>query len=152
MQNIYDNSIGKVHSGAKFNVDLQKRNLKVDGKYIIKEGKYDGELGIGPCDNPLEIITQLYVRYRHSVPSARSDHKRKKYFIALPEHRLEENDMLYGEPREIAQIKLELYILIMILNDSLKWDDFAKDKWFWQSPDHKDLVILKEWIEPNKNN
>lgn len=151
MENIYNESIRKVHNGAKFRVDFQKRNLKVDGKYVIKQGEYEGDLGIDPCDNPLETITLLYVKYRHSIPSARSDSKRRNYFIALPEYKLEEDDMLYGEQRELAQIKLELYILIMILNGSLKWNDFAKDKWFWQSPDHKDLIILKDWIESNTN-
>lgn len=152
MQNIYNDAIEKVHRGARFTINFQKRNLKVSGKYLIKEGKFEGDLGIKPCNNPLETITKLYVRYRHSIPSARSDYKRKNYFIALPEHKLEEDDMLYGEPREVAQIKLELYVLIMVLNGSLKWGDFAKDKWFWQSPEHKDLVILKEWIEPNVTN
>ena len=59
--------------------------------------------------------------------------------------------MLYGEPRETAQISLELYVLGVILNGSLQWDKFAKDKWFWQSPNVKELVILKEWIEPITN-
>ena len=40
----------------------------------------------------------------------------------------------------------------MILNGSLKWDEFAKDKWFWQCPSAKELIILKEWVEPKKEN
>ncbi|GAY30612.1 hypothetical protein [Prevotella sp. MGM2] len=151
MQNIYNESIEKVANGAKFQVDFQTRSLKIDGKYIIKNGEYDGELGVGLTTNPLLIITQLFLRYQHSLPSERSDNKRKKYFIALPEHELSDEDMLYGEPRETAQISLELYVLGVILNGSLQWDKFAKDKWFWQSPNVKELVILKEWIEPTTN-
>lgn len=152
MQNIYYESVEKVQNGAKFQVDFQQRSLKIDGKYIIKSGEYEGKLGLDTSVNPLLTITQLFLRYQHSLPSERSDNKRYKYFNALPEHELTDDDMLYGEPRETAQIKLELYILIMVLNGSLKWDGFAKDKWFWQSPNVKDLIILKDWIEPKTEN
>lgn len=152
MQNIYYEAIKKVQNGSKFQVDFQQRCLKIDGKYIIKSGEYEGELGLETSADPLPVITQLFLRYQHSLPSERSDNKRYRYFNALPEHELTDEDMLYGEPREIAQIKLELYVLIMILNGSLKWDEFAKDKWFWQSPNVKDLIILKEWVEPKTEN
>lgn len=148
MQNIYDTAIKKVYNGSKFNVDFQHRSLKIDGKYVIKNGEFEGELGIEKLNNPLQEITQLFIRYRHSIPSERSDSKRRNYFIALPEHKLSDEDMLYGERREYAQIKLELFVLIMILNGSLVWNGFAKNKWFWQSPEAKELIILKEWIEP----
>ncbi len=150
MQNIYRESIEKVQQGSKFNVDFQKRNLKIDGKYIIRNGEYEGELGLEAFDAPLSIITKLFLRYQHSLPSERSENKRRKYFLALPENKLTDDDMLYGESREVAQIKLELYILIMILNDSLKWDSFAKDKWYWQSPIVKELILLREWVEPKQ--
>lgn len=152
MQNIYYESIEKVQGGSKFQVDFLQRSLKIDGKYIIKNGEYEGELGLTEFDNPLHVITQLFLRYQHSLPSERSDNKKYRYFNALPEHELTDDDMLYGEPRETAQIKLELYVLIMILNGSLKWDEFAKDKWFWQCPTVKDLIILKEWVEPKTEN
>lgn len=148
MQNIYESSIKKVYNGVRFNVDFQHRSLKIDGKYVIKEGEYKGELGIEKSCNPLQEITQLFIRYQHSIPSQRSDAKRRKYFNGLPEHKLSDNDMLYGERREYAQIKLELYVLMMILNGSLIWDEIAKGKWFWQSPEVKELIILKEWVEP----
>ncbi len=152
MQSIYYEAIEKVENGARFHVDFQQRSLKIDGKYVIKSGEYEGELGLEVSTNPLPAITQLFLRYQHSLPSERSDNKRYRYFNALSEHELTDDDMLYGEPREIAQIKLELYVLIMILNGSLKWDEFAKDKWFWQSPNVKDLIILKEWVEPKIEN
>lgn len=40
MQNIYYEVIEKVQNGAKFQVDFQQRSLKIDGKYIIKNGEY----------------------------------------------------------------------------------------------------------------
>lgn len=153
MNTIYEQALAKVENGLRFRVNFQNRSLKIDGKYVIKDGKYDGELGVGLTDSPLEQITQLYTRYQHSLPSERSENKRKCYFKALPEHLLNDEDMLYGQSREHAQITLELYVLGVILNGSLKWDDFAKGLWFWQSPENKDLILLREWIEPqNMNN
>lgn len=148
MQNIYTESIERVNNGARFLVDFQQRSLKINGRYIIKKGEPKGEFGLKASSDPLLYITSLYKRYQHSLPSERSESKRKRYFAALPEHELTDEDMFFGEQRDIAQIKLELYVLIMILNGSLKWNDFAEGKWFWQSPEVKELIILKDWIEP----
>ena len=153
MQRIFTQTIEKVRQGARFSINFQKRSLKLNGRYIIKEGEFKGELDFDSSSESLSEITFLYTRYRHSIPSERSDNKRRKYFYALPEHKLSNEDMLYGESRELAQIKLELYVLMLILTHSLDWNDIAKGKWFWQSPEEKDLIILKEWIEPkNENN
>lgn len=152
MENIWNEAQEKVHNGSTFRISLEKRNLLIDGKYIIKEGKYEGSLGYDtnfPVDAILAMAEEFYWQYLHSVPSARSEAKYRRYFRALPEHELSEEDMLYGESRELAQLRLELYILIAILNDDLKWDEFAKDKWFWQSKKYPSLVILKQWIEIN---
>ena len=152
MNTIYEQALAKVENGSRFRVNFQNRSLKIDGKYVIKDGKYDGELGVELTDSPLEQITQLYTRYQHSLPSERSENKRKCYFKSLPEHLLNDEDMLYGRSREYTQIALELYVLGVILNGSLKWDDFAKGLWFWQSPEKKDLILLREWIEPQNTN
>ena len=149
MGNIWNEAQEKVHNGSTFRIDFIKRNLLIDNKYIIKEGKYEGNLGVDtsmPVNSLIENIEEYYMQYRHSVPSARSESKYRKYFRALPEHKLDEQDMLYGENREIAQLRLELYILISIMNGDLVWDEFAKDKWFWQSSTQPSLVILKQWI------
>ena len=141
MNTIYEQALAKVENGSRFRVNFQNRSLKIDGKYVIKDGKYDGELGVELTDSPLEQIT-----------SERSENKRKCYFKSLPEHLLNDEDMLYGRSREYTQIALELYVLGVILNGSLKWDDFAKGLWFWQSPENKDLILLREWIEPQNTN
>ena len=149
MENIWNEAQEKVHNGSTFRIDFTKRNLLIDNKYIIKVGKYEGNLGVDtsmPVNSLIENIEEYYMQYRHSVPSARSESKYRKYFRALPEHKLNEQDMLYGENREIAQLRLELYILISTINGDLVWDEIAKDKWFWQSPTQPSLVILKQWI------
>ena len=55
--------------------------------------------------------------------------------------------MLYGKRRDPAQIELELYILCPVLL-GMEWNEERMGKWFWKSKDDKDLVILKQWIQP----
>lgn len=147
--NIYDEAIKRVIEGARFSVNFENRSLRINGKYIIKSGKYEGELIKNQYDRPLEQIERLYDRYRHSVPSERSDNKRRTYFRALPEDKLSDDDMLYGTPREVAQIELELFVLCQILQNILQWDDFANGQWFWQSPTLPSLILLKKWFTNN---
>lgn len=144
MENIWKETIEAVQKGCKWNINLQKRNLYVNKKAIIKGGEYKGNLGIEP-GFVLENIEKFYERYKHSVPSERSDNKRRTYFRALKEKDLSDADMCYGEEREVAQCKLELYILICIIMDRFPWTD-DMGKWFWQSQKDKDLVILKDWV------
>ena len=148
MENIYKETLKKVAEGARFSVNFEHRSLRVDGKYVIKDGQFEGNLGLSSTDThtALNKITKLYLRYRNSIPSERSDAKRKTYFRALQEHELSDDDMLFGQRREDAQIALELYVLCMILNDSLKWEEFAGQKWFYKSPSAEGLIILKSWI------
>lgn len=149
MKNIWNEAQEKVHNGSKFRVNLVKRSLLIDNKYIIKEGQFEGSLGVDPpasTDSLLRNIEEYYRQYQHSVPSARSECKYRRCFRALPECKLDEQDMLFGESRELAQLRLELYVLIAILNKSMVWDEFAQGKWYWQSQKHQSLIILKQWI------
>ncbi len=152
MNNIYEEAIQAVENGANFKVDFRSRSLKLNGKYIIQDGQYEGELGVS-CYNGDEFFTkveELYHRYKHSVPSVRSESKSRRYFIALSEKNLEDAAMFYGERRDKAQIELELYILCQILY-GLVWDAITMGKWFWQSKNDKGLVILRNWVEPQNN-
>lgn len=148
MDNIYQKAIQAVRNGAKFRVDFSSRSLKLDDKYIIQDGKYEGDLGVLECGEKefLTNVEELYCRYKYSVPSERSESKSRLYFKALPEKELSDDAMLYGEHRDSAQIELELYILCQILS-GFSWNPEYMGKWFWQSDVDKDLVILKNWIE-----
>lgn len=152
MDNIYQEAVQAVRDGAKFRIDFPSRSLKLNGKYIIQNGKYEGELGVPGCseDEFLTNVEELYRRYKHSVPSERSESKSRRYFMALPERNLSDDAMLYGECRDKAQIELELYILCQIIN-GLKWDSETMGGWFWQGKTDKDLVILRNWVEPQSN-
>ena len=105
MDNIYQESIQAVRDGAKFKIDFPSRSLKLNGKYIIRNGEYEGELGVSECseDEFLTNVEELYHRYKHSVPSERSESKSHRYFMALPERNLSDDDMLFGEGRDKAQ-------------------------------------------------
>lgn len=152
MNNIYQKSIRAVEDGVNFKIDFRNRSLKLNGKYIIQDGKYEGELGV-PVSNEDEFFTnveELYRIYKHSVPSERSESKSRQYFMALPEKSLNDDAMLFGERRDKAQIELELYVLCQILG-GLKWDSEKMGKWFWQSKVDRDLVILRDWVEPQSN-
>lgn len=152
MKNIYHESVQAVKDGAKFRVDLIGKNLTIDGKKIITAGEYEGDLGmsLATIEDFLYTVERLYHYYKHSVPSERSESKSRQYFRALPEREITDNDMLYGKRRDPAQIELELYILCQVLL-GLEWDETLMGKWFWQSKEEKDLVILRQWIQQGNN-
>lgn len=153
MDTIYSKSVRSVEEGANFKVDFCSRSLKIDGKTLIEEGRYEGELGIAPDSEEKFFIhvEELYHAYKHSIPSERSESRSKRYFRALPEQELSDEAMLYGQRRDRAQAELELYILCQVLH-GLKWNPETMGRWFWQSKEDKDLVILRQWVEPDYNN
>jgi len=155
MKTIYETALEKIREGARFRVDFPNSSLKVNGKLVIDGGKYEGELGVDlptETEETLELIEHLYDRYRHSVPSERTEHQKRTYFRALPEHELEDDDMIFGERRETAQFTLEFHVLAAIIEGRLQWDSFAAGKWFWQSPRQGGLVIMKRWVVPATTN
>lgn len=145
-QTIYCKAWKAIENGAKFRVDLVKRSLYVNKKCLIKNGEYEGSLS-SITSFSIEKLEELYEIYKHSRPSERSDHKRKLYFKALYANDLSDDDMLYGRDREIAQFNLETYLLFWIMSGLFVWDEEYMGKWFWQSPNDGDLVILREWID-----
>lgn len=143
MKTIYESVLEKVEMGARFKVDLQKRSLKVNNKYVINEGQYEGDLGviIDSQEDFVNKMEELYTNYRYSIPSERDSSNPSQYFVALPEDELEDDDMLYGARRSKTQCALELYLLCQIILGFQP--DFPG--FFWQSKQVKGLVILKEW-------
>ena len=138
----------KVQNGAKFTINLQKRTLRLDGKLV-------------EIDNPSEYVQEdvngmflldlrdIYNLYKHSVPSERSNSHRRTYFRALREKDLSDHDMMYGRPRELARFELEAFVLGGLLSKKLWWLD-NWGTWFYQDEFEKDLVLLREWIEPSE--
>lgn len=133
--------IKRVENGEKFFINIENRTLRISGKMIDLN-----EVEMPECDT--DVITEIesrYEAYKYSVPSERSESRRHKYFRALPESQLPDHAMMYGEQREVAMCRLELFVLMAIVRGKLTWhDDWGS--WFWQSPADKDLIIFRQWI------
>lgn len=148
-ESIYKTVLDSITNGVRFRIDFKSRTLVVNRKRIINKGVYGGNLGIEKAADIQSFQTEverLYALYKHSVPSERSAGKQHLYFKALPESELSDEDMLYGQGREISQFKLEMYILCQLIYGFV-WNESTMGRWFWQSKQDKDLIILRDWLE-----
>lgn len=154
---IYEELVQKVSGGETFYIDFEKRIIKIGKNFLVKNGEYDTSKRLFhkeddaflPIDLLLGSINVLYASYKYSLPSERSDKKRRTYFKALSMDEIPDCRLMAAERREIAQAKLEGFILCMILENRFVWDEKVMGKWFWQSKGYDDLVILRKWIENN---
>lgn len=148
---IFLKGLERVKNGERFHVDFEQRTMKIGQDKVIENGEYDTAqvLYDERFNNPRELldkVRELYITYKFSLPSERSDKKRKKYFKAFPIDELTDEQLICGARREIAQYMLEAFILCAILNGDFTWDDEIHGKWFYQDKLEQDLVILKNWI------
>ena len=151
---IYEEFIKRVRDGETFNVNFNKRSLKVGKTFLIKDGCYDKERELFEGSDLtmydiLDLIEMRYNTYKYSLPSERSDSKRKGYFKALSVDQLTDAQMATGEMREVARAHLEGFIICMVVAGRFVWDEDKLGKWFYQSKNDPDLVLLKSWIENN---
>lgn len=155
---IYVELVARVDNGEPFSIDFEKRSMKVGKEYLIKNGEYDRprevfdmmHRDIYSLQVALHMLRELYKNYKYSLPSERSDSKRKKYFKALPIEKIPDDKLLIAGRRETMQAALEGFILCAIITDQLKWDEeIMGGKWFYQSEKDPDLVLLRSWIENN---
>jgi hypothetical protein len=148
---IFLKGLEQVENGERFYIDFEQRTMKIGQDKVIDNGEYDTSqvLYDEKFDNSrtmLDKVRELYIAYKFSLPSERSDKKRKKYFKALPIEELTDEQLIYGLRREVAQYILEGFILCAILNGDFIWDDEIHGKWFYKDKLEQDLVILKNWI------
>lgn len=152
--------IERVDNGETFHIDFENRTMKVGKDYLIKNGEYDTsrELFCTLYPEPyslqvtLHMIRELYRNYKYSLPSERSDSKRKKYFKALSIDELTDEQLMRARKRETTQAELEGFVLCSIIADHLVWDENVMGgTWFYQRPSDPDLVILRSWIETKQN-
>ena len=153
---IYEELLKRVSEGESFNINFEKRNIKVGKDYLVKDGEIDEErelLGewFGDMRNLTDLLFELEVLYRvykYSLPSERSDNKRRKYFKALPIEEITDEQLMVAERREYSRAVLEGFVLCMIVSGQLVWDEeIMNGKWFWQSDIEPDLVLLRSWVE-----
>lgn len=152
----FNKAVSEVESGAPFKCDLVKHDLWVGGDRIVESGKFVGKHVFDLVDDMLGMddsvilneVEEYYQKYKRSIPSERSE--RKKYrglqFKALDFSELDDDDIMYGERREEAQAKLEMFVLFSIVSGRLKWND-DWGTWFWRSASDRDLVLLKQWFD-----
>lgn len=152
---IFNELIERVSNGETFHIDFENQTMKVGKEVLIKNGQYDESRLLfnqqkDSCQMNLILrtIDYLYKRYKYSLPSKRSDSKRRVYFKAFPMEEISD-EKLVMERREISQARLEGFILCMILEGRFVWDEKKLGKWFWQSNEDPDLVIIRKWIENN---
>ena len=148
---IFQKGLEQVEKGERFYINFEQRTMKVGQAKVIDNGEYDISQGLydEKIDSPLTLmdrIRELYIKYKLSLPSERSDKKRNKYFKALPIDELTDEQLIYGMRREVAQYMLEAFILCAIINGDFMWDDEIHGKWFYKDKIEQDLVILKNWI------
>ena len=150
MDNIYKYTMDAAEEERKVRIEIIGRTLTVDNNVIIDKGIYRGELGLPVVATKvaLEMIEDAYIKDKSSMPNEETNITcRSSLFKALPSQKLSDEDLISSEYRSIARIRLELTVLIMILNKSIDWDsEQLAGKWFWQSSKEKNLVLLKEWI------
>ena len=149
--NIFLKGLEQVENGERFYIDFEQRTMKIGQAKVIDKGEYDTSQVLYDVkfENPqalLDKVRELYIAYKFSLPSERSDKKRKRYFKALPIDELTDEQLIYGARREVAQHMLEAFILCAIINGDFVWNDEIHGKWFYQDKIEKDLVILKNWI------
>lgn len=147
---IFLKGLERVENGERFHIDFEQRTMKIGQDKIIDNGEYDTSqiLYDEKFDSPrtlLDKVRELYITYKLSLPSERSDKKRRKYFKALPIDEISDEQLIYGARREVAQYMLEAFILCAIINGDFVWDDEIHGKWFYQDKIEQDLVILKKW-------
>jgi hypothetical protein len=153
---IYSELLERVSEGESFHIDFEKRNMRVGNDYLIKDGEYEESrqlLGewFGNVCNLTDLLFELECLYRvhkYSLPSERSDNKRRKYFKALPMEEITDEQLMAAERREYARAVLEGFVLCMIVSGQLVWDEkIMNGKWFWQSQNDPDLILLRSWVE-----
>lgn len=140
---LYDEIINSVSSGSVFNVDLKKKVLQLDKNNIPLDNI---NVNISSSEDMLSTIHKLFERYKYSVPSERSEGKRRRYFKALKLSEIDYDDFMFGEGRDTAQIKLELYVLLSSIYHKDFWEEIFKEHFFYQSDKDRDLIILKDWV------
>ena len=142
---IYEELLKRVSEGEKYYVNLESKSMKIGNHYDIKDGVIATEQDlIDIFENPWIKLEELYLDYRYSLPTEKSSRRRTYYFKALSDEEMTDLEMMCAGNRDYTQAALEGFLLCSILKGTITWSD--EKKWFWQSENHPDLVVLKKWF------
>lgn len=143
---IYEQLIKATEQGKSVFINLNTKSARINGNEIVKNGVYSGDYGI-TLNKPKEMVEFLFENYFYSYPSTRAS-KRKSYFIAQEFEKLSIKQLATSEDRVLVQVKLEAYVLGLILcGCSFDVFDSNENHWFWQSPKNKKLIIQRKWFK-----
>lgn len=119
-------------------INLKTGEVKLRGKPI--------EIEFTECvslTDELKRIEELYREYKYSIPTKKSQSKRKHYFKALPIEEIPDMMLLISKQRDEAEWELIKAVL------NLKHSCIAKEQWdygwFYKGTD-PDFIILKDWL------
>lgn len=129
-------------------IDIVKRNMKVDGKYVIKDGEVQDGYEICQSKLPIKVVLlvmeEYFKEYKYSIPSKGSD---SRYFRGLAFEDIPDDILVKAQRRNKAKAQLEYFVLESILNGSLTWNnEIMGGTFFWKSKRQPDLVLYKNWI------
>lgn len=134
--------MARAEEGAKVIVSLSSHSVAIDG--VAVDLSEWAESDAASPNAALAEIEHAFDVYRRSLSSEVEPKNRHEWFHAGP---CSEDEILWGEDRSLARLRLELTVLRNILNGSLTPDTQPFiGKWFWQSAVHPELVILREWL------
>lgn len=145
---IFEKLMDGVRKGQPYYINFKTRDLKLNKKFLVKNGKYNSEYGFLPY-KAREHIEELFDKFYFSLSCERSDMKSTK-FSALNSDEISLEEAVCGESRFVAQAELEGYVLGLILS-KCPWSEIAynEEDFVWQSKNNKNLIVWKEWFEEN---
>lgn len=136
----------RAEEGERVRISLTSRSVHISDEAI----DLSGNLGLArlSTEEALATIEEAFDVYRRSLSSVVEHGEGHRWFHAAP---CAESDILWGEDRVLARLRLELTVLFLILNGSLDPQSaLFRGKWFWQSPRQPELIILTEWLQASK--
>lgn len=148
--NVMETLITGVEQGKPFYINFKKRTMKLNGKFIIREGVinegyYLPEHEIAFKDL-IALLELAYDNYKNSTPTEKSMSNKRCYFKAKEYKNMTDAEMVCGMNRDVARAYLEGSVLCFLLNGQLKIDELFDNKWFWQSKVDTDFIMLKDWF------
>lgn len=141
---VWQKFVNALNNEEKIYVNLYKKTLKIGKEMMIERGEIKTDESLTEREDGLtwEYVTDLYEQFRTSVPG--TGKTKCKYFKGADESELSLVEKLRNPDRAYALAMLECALLIGGLSNTLT---FADGQWFYQNPDNKDFVVLKNWIK-----
>lgn len=145
---LYDALIAKSESGHKLRFDLVKKNIRIDKRVVMENGKLVADMiggevidSLGSPVSGYDDLVTLYENFIHSSPS--NENSRKTYlFKPLSADELSMTDFYRNDNRDVMHAKLCAAIIIGSLNGTLKWETPG---WFRKLTDS--FIIYRSYIQ-----